>query len=231
MQKPEKWLKPWQMGTHLRVLNESYPMNTNMTGLRWFSKTLHPCTLDESSLSIGRVLQAYLTPVVCLLPIGKWEGLQINKELIYTGDRFSTTSVSGCWCLCLLRRFFLLGFWGSFCGFVWWFDSAAFLAALCARVFCATALTCGHSLMMFPTALVRPSRNTMRMSVRRYSGFLMKRKWTWALSPVLRCSWDIRIIVAVWRTLPTWTEIKKSTIKICRLPISHQYQRWTFCPR
>ena len=26
------------MGTHLRVLSESYPMNTNMTGLRWFSK-------------------------------------------------------------------------------------------------------------------------------------------------------------------------------------------------
>ena len=26
------------MGTHLRVLSESYPMNTNMTGFRWFSK-------------------------------------------------------------------------------------------------------------------------------------------------------------------------------------------------
>ena len=25
------------MGTHLTVLSESYPMNTNMTGLRWFS--------------------------------------------------------------------------------------------------------------------------------------------------------------------------------------------------
>ena len=24
------------MGTHLRVLTESYPMNTNMTGFRWF---------------------------------------------------------------------------------------------------------------------------------------------------------------------------------------------------
>ena len=23
----EKWLKPWNMGTHLRVLSESYPMN------------------------------------------------------------------------------------------------------------------------------------------------------------------------------------------------------------
>ena len=26
------------MGTHLRVLSESFPMNTNMTGFRWFSK-------------------------------------------------------------------------------------------------------------------------------------------------------------------------------------------------
>ena len=35
---PEKWLKPWHMGTHLRVLSESYPMNINMIGFRWFSK-------------------------------------------------------------------------------------------------------------------------------------------------------------------------------------------------
>ena len=34
----EKWPKPWHMGTHLRVLSESYPMNTNMTGFKWFSK-------------------------------------------------------------------------------------------------------------------------------------------------------------------------------------------------
>ena len=26
------------MGTHMRVLSESFPMNTNMTGFRWFSK-------------------------------------------------------------------------------------------------------------------------------------------------------------------------------------------------
>ena len=29
----EKLQKPWHMGTHLSVLNESYQMNTNMTGL------------------------------------------------------------------------------------------------------------------------------------------------------------------------------------------------------
>ena len=51
----EDLLNPWQMGTHFTVLSESYPMNTNMTGFRWFSKILNPCALDESSLFIGRV--------------------------------------------------------------------------------------------------------------------------------------------------------------------------------
>ena len=32
IQKPEKLLKPWYMGTHLRVLGKSYPINTNITG-------------------------------------------------------------------------------------------------------------------------------------------------------------------------------------------------------
>ena len=49
---PKKWLKPWHMGTHLRVFSESYQINTNMTGFRWFSKY---CALEESSLHIGGV--------------------------------------------------------------------------------------------------------------------------------------------------------------------------------
>ena len=32
--KPKKWLTPWYMGTHLRVLSEIYPMNTNMKRFR-----------------------------------------------------------------------------------------------------------------------------------------------------------------------------------------------------
>ena len=48
------------MGTHLRVLSEGYPMNTNTTG---FS----PSTLDKSSLSSGMV---YLfIPTVALLKV------------------------------------------------------------------------------------------------------------------------------------------------------------------
>ena len=34
----KKLLKPGQMGTHPRVLSESFPMSTNMTGFRRFSK-------------------------------------------------------------------------------------------------------------------------------------------------------------------------------------------------
>ena len=53
----KKRLKPWHIGTHLRVLGQGYPMNTNMAEFRRFRKI---CTFvcDESSLSIGRVMQA-----------------------------------------------------------------------------------------------------------------------------------------------------------------------------
>ena len=33
----KKRLKPWYMGTYLGVHNKSYPMNTNMTGLKCLS--------------------------------------------------------------------------------------------------------------------------------------------------------------------------------------------------
>ena len=49
------------MGAHPRVLSESYTMNTNMTGLDGFQDTLRPCSLGESSLSIGRVNPLVLT--------------------------------------------------------------------------------------------------------------------------------------------------------------------------
>ena len=42
-------------GYLLWVFSESYPMNTNRTGLDVFQKSLHPCALDEICLSIGRV--------------------------------------------------------------------------------------------------------------------------------------------------------------------------------
>ena len=34
----KKWPKPWHIVTHLIVLSKVYPMNTNTTRFRWFSK-------------------------------------------------------------------------------------------------------------------------------------------------------------------------------------------------
>lgn len=62
-----------------------------------------------------------------------------------------------------------------------------------------------HTLVMVPTALVRPSRNTSRWSMCRYSGVLMKRKCTVALSPVRRQSLSILRMVAVCLMLPQCT--------------------------
>ena len=53
--RPQKWLKPWHMGAHWRALSESSLMDTNMTWLIVFQKSLHSCALDKSGLSIWRV--------------------------------------------------------------------------------------------------------------------------------------------------------------------------------
>ena len=42
---------------YLRVLSESYPMNTDMKGLDCFQKSLRPCSFDVSSLSIWQALR------------------------------------------------------------------------------------------------------------------------------------------------------------------------------
>ena len=56
------------MGTHMKVLSESFPMNTNMTGFRcFFQKYLHPCALAESSLSIGKVKGEEGVPLLNIL--------------------------------------------------------------------------------------------------------------------------------------------------------------------
>ena len=43
------------MGTHLKVLSESYPMNTNTTAFRWLSKICASVWTRVARLSIGRV--------------------------------------------------------------------------------------------------------------------------------------------------------------------------------
>ena len=61
------------------------------------------------------------------------------------------------------------------------------------------------TLVIVPTALVRPSRNIILVPSFRYSGFFMKQKRTIALSPVRMCCTDMFSIRADWRILPQWT--------------------------
>ena len=51
--KPQKCLKPWHMGTHLRVLGKSHLMNTKVTRLGWLSKILHPLVLWTKVVVLG----------------------------------------------------------------------------------------------------------------------------------------------------------------------------------
>ena len=53
-------------GTHRNVLSTSFLMNTNMTGFRWFQKSLHHCAMDERSLSIGSVILIKSTSITNL---------------------------------------------------------------------------------------------------------------------------------------------------------------------
>ena len=66
---PEKLLKPWHMGTHLKVLSESYPMNSNITGLRWFSVifvSLHVLWTNVASALKGLKTSEYRKFIVLL---------------------------------------------------------------------------------------------------------------------------------------------------------------------
>ena len=48
------------MGTHLRVLSESYPINIKMTEFEcFFQKSLRPCALDVGSFSIRMVNEGH----------------------------------------------------------------------------------------------------------------------------------------------------------------------------
>ena len=46
------------MGTHMRVLSESYLMNTSMIGFRWLSKLLHPCASEKEALVLEGLTHA-----------------------------------------------------------------------------------------------------------------------------------------------------------------------------
>ena len=123
MQKPEKNDKPWYLGTHLSVLSKSYPIYTNMTGFRCFSKSLilHPCPLDKISLSIGRVnitpsniSQDILIPEeypqtvgLILAGITSLNGLILLERQSGFVERPMGNLVKGHWCF-ILSRYWML---------------------------------------------------------------------------------------------------------------------------
>ena len=90
--KPDKWLKPWHIGTHLRVIGESYPINTNMTGLRIaFQIFLHNCAWDKSSLSIGRVNPFMHVPAKSAWLLWLYLYNISNVLKIFEGEMFTRT--------------------------------------------------------------------------------------------------------------------------------------------
>ena len=63
----KKSLKPWHMGTPPIVFRESYPMNTNITGFKWFSKIVGFLCFGRSSLSIvGRGIYDDVEEIIIL---------------------------------------------------------------------------------------------------------------------------------------------------------------------
>ena len=76
------------MGTHLRVLSESFPMNTNMTGLILFSKLLHFSSLNESSLGMKRVkIRPFTLKVPSRVERPKYKHGSLRLFIDSAGDR------------------------------------------------------------------------------------------------------------------------------------------------
>ena len=56
-EKTEKLLKPWHVGTHLKILNASYPMNTNTTE---FGLSVRVLRRKVASAMEGLILSLFL---------------------------------------------------------------------------------------------------------------------------------------------------------------------------
>ena len=87
---PEKWLEPWQFGTHMRVPSESYSMNTIMTGFRLFSKSFF-CFIvlwTKVALELGGLIISYY--------IGSIQKTHAIWELNSAKVRFGLSHISKC---------------------------------------------------------------------------------------------------------------------------------------
>ena len=90
------------MGTHLRVLSESYPMNTNMSGFRWFFKNL--CILVLWTKVASALEGLNINEIVrLLLEAVSIKGLSVFYHLFFVDDlgichKFTKCLKGGCGC-------------------------------------------------------------------------------------------------------------------------------------
>ena len=89
---PEKWLKTWQMGTHLRVLIESYPMKPTWQGLDGFQKKifaslfLYKCSLSIEKVKIGLCLQGFHAAFLWKSTLSRLHRHRVSKDALSTLD-------------------------------------------------------------------------------------------------------------------------------------------------
>ena len=69
------------MGAHLRVVSESYPMNTNMTGFRCFSKIVSSLCLQLAK--IASALEGLVFAFSVLAICSRADGDKENKGEVY----------------------------------------------------------------------------------------------------------------------------------------------------
>ena len=70
-------------GTWLRVLSESYPMNTNTTGFGCLSKTFaFFCLKNESSLSITLLMLGLLSFIILIYTLKVIAADPVNPDVI-----------------------------------------------------------------------------------------------------------------------------------------------------
>ena len=77
------------MGTHLIVLGESYPMNTHITGFRWFSKIF-------ASLCFGRKQPQHWKGFIKFFHFGVtyFHGRAVRGSLAQAGQYYKDFSAS-----------------------------------------------------------------------------------------------------------------------------------------
>ena len=75
------------MGTYMKVISESFPMNTNMTGFRWISKIFAKvCVLvlwTKVASALEGLRYCIITEILILLLIATFSKVPIPNDLFF----------------------------------------------------------------------------------------------------------------------------------------------------